>query len=223
MGLLKANQTSFKKGFTPWNKGKKGVMPTAWNKGIYGNKLSYITRKKIGLAGIGRKTTIETRKKLSKSLKGRIISDEWKKKLSNSHKGQIAWNKGLKGVSFETSKKMREAKILRPNKVFKDTSIELKVENELRIRKIDYQKQVSFCKVAVVDFYLPKHNLIIQVDGCYWHNCPIHSNKILKGKTERDLNQDKILKENGYIVSRFWEHEINESVEKCINKLNLKI
>jgi hypothetical protein len=30
----KAPITCFKKGFTPWNKGTKGKMPTVWNKGI---------------------------------------------------------------------------------------------------------------------------------------------------------------------------------------------
>lgn len=35
MALHTANQTSFKKGDTPWNKGTRGIM-VAWNKGITG-------------------------------------------------------------------------------------------------------------------------------------------------------------------------------------------
>lgn len=50
----------------------------------------------------------------------------------------------------------------------------------------------------------------------------------LKGKPgwrkdawKKDKRQDLVLKANGFKVYRFWEHEINESVEKCINRLVL--
>src|SRR3990167_7182742 len=41
----KENPTSFRKGQTPWNKGKIGVMPTPWNKSNgkgYINSLGYL-------------------------------------------------------------------------------------------------------------------------------------------------------------------------------------
>jgi hypothetical protein len=44
----KENPTSFKKGLIPWNKGKKGLMPTPWNKGIKGIHLSSKTEFKKG-------------------------------------------------------------------------------------------------------------------------------------------------------------------------------
>ena len=62
---------TFKKGLIPWNKGKKGVMPTPWNKGkkyprvgkarcrennpMYGKKHTEQAKKRIGKASKGNK------------------------------------------------------------------------------------------------------------------------------------------------------------------------
>lgn len=121
--------------------------------------------------------------------------------------------------SKETKKKMSEYMVLHPNRVFKDTSIELKTEEELRRRGVVYEKQVPLCKIAIVDFYLPEYRIVIQCDGCYWHNCPKHSKGKMGNRIIKTNNQDSVLKKNGIIVYRFWEHDINKSVERCINKI----
>ena len=124
------------------------------------------------------------------------------------------YNLGRK-QSPETIEKIRQWHIGNPNRKFKNTSIELKVEAELIKRGINYQKQVPLCKIAVVDFYLPEYRIVIQADGDYWHKYPF-------GK-ERDKKQDAVLTFNGFNVYRFWECEINKSVENCINRIfNLK-
>jgi len=152
--------------------------------------------------------------------KGKKASIETVEKLRKSHLGKVPWNKGLKGVHSEESlKKNREWHIENPNKVFKDTSIELLIEAELVGRGINFQKQVPLCKIARVDFYLPEYRVVIQADGCYWHNCPIHGRGDRKNCGERDAKQNAVLTFNGFNVYRFWEHEINESVEDCINRI----
>lgn len=183
--------------------------------------------------------TKEHRKNISKSLTNRIFSENHKKNLSisntgkhptqealenlsKSHLGQIPWNKNKTGVySKETLESMSKNKIEHPNKVFKDTKIELKVEEELKKRGINYKKQVSLCSIAIVDFYLPEYKIIIEADGCYYHNCPIHGSGEIKNCTKKDKNKDLILISNGYNIYRFWEHDINKSVEKCINTIVL--
>ena len=179
--------------------------------------------------------------------KGLKLSQEHIDNLVTSHLGQTAWNKGIKSsdetkkkisdyvtanpVSWwkgktrnsEAKKKMSISKIENPVLVFKDTSIEIKIENELIKRGINYQKQVPLCKVARVDFYLPEYRIVIQADGCYWHNCPIHGRGEIKNCSEKDKRQDNVLTFNGFNVYRFWEHDINNSVEECINKLDLTI
>lgn len=162
----------------------------------------------------------ETKLKMSVAKKGKKNShigipwtEESKLKMSNTNKGHF--------VSDETKDKIRQKCLNRKMRYFKDTSIEIKIENELIKRNIYYQKQVPLCKVARVDFYLPEYRIVIQADGCYWHNCPLHGKDKFTKSVEKDKHQDSVLTFHGFNVYRFWEHEINSSVEECINKINL--
>lgn len=58
----------------------------------------------------GKKLTDEHRKNISLSMKGNM-SDDHKLAISKTHKGKIPWNKGLKGISLETSMKISKSKI----------------------------------------------------------------------------------------------------------------
>lgn len=44
----------------------------------------------------------------------------------------------------------------------------------------------------------------------------------IRKRKEIDIKQNAILGLNGYKVVRFWEHQINESVENCIKQINLE-
>lgn len=230
----------------PWNKGIKMGPNPEHSARMTGRKLSPEHSKKIsdGLKGrvfsaehrrklseatkrqvhvYGRKQSKEFCELMSKIHKGKVISAEAKqkmreaklgKKLSAEHKAKI----GAAGIgrtfSDESKKKMSESRIalMASGKIkSKDTAIERKVEAELQKRNINYQKQVPICRVAIVDFYLPETKTVIQADGDYWHNLP--------RVRDRDARQSMVLVANGYRVYRFWEHEINESVENCINKI----
>ena len=143
--------------------------------------------------------------------KTKPATDERKKKISENHK-----KKGIKPPGFnqkhteKTKEKLRIARLLQ-KPISKDTSIEIKIEDELKLRNINYQKQVPLCKVAIVDFFLPEYKIIIQCDGDYWHNYP--------NGTEKDRKQDTILSSNGYKIYRFWEREINNSASLCVDKI----
>lgn len=97
----------------------------------------------------------------------------------------------------------------RQRKVYKDTSIELKTEEALKILGVEYIKQYDVPEILTVDFYLPEHNLIIEVDGCYWHNCPEHYPNNHKKKRGIDLVRTEMMRLSGYKVLRIWEHDIN--------------
>lgn len=158
----------------------------------------------------------ECNKKRQVSEKTRNILKDKNKLIMANKINRDRISKKLKGIkrSSITKQKMREWHINNPNRIFKDTGIELKMEEELKKRGINYEKQQPLCNIAIVDFLLPEYKIIIQCDGDYWHN-------LLKQK-DRDINQDNILKRNDYTIYRFWEHEINENIEECVNKLLIR-
>ena len=96
------------------------------------------------------------------------------------------------------------------------TSIELKVEEELVKRNINYKKQFPLVKITVVDFYLPDYKIAIYADGEFWHKSKWAEKQ---GTIEKDEKQNKTLAENGYNVFRFSESEINGSVGQCIDRV----
>ena len=68
-----------------------------------------------------------------------------------------------------------------------------------------------------VDIVILSARLAVFVDGCYWHQCPIHGtkpssnaafwkDKFLTNKA-RDVRQGARLKAAGWSVLRLWEHE----------------
>lgn len=174
------------------------------------------------------KHTEESKKKMSIIQSGRKLSKEHKKKLSIAHKGKMPTEEAkLKnrlshlGVkkSMETRKKMSEYRINHPNKVFRDTSIELAIQDELANRKILFIKQYSIPSVAIVDFYLPEFNIAIQCDGCYWHNCLEHYPNNRIEQRGKDVTQNAKMLARGIKVFRFWEHDIKISPKDCVDSL----
>lgn len=89
------------------------------------------------------------------------------------------------------------------------TSIEIKMADELSARGIDYIEQYNVGDRYVVDFYIPKYNIIIECDGDYWHNLP--------EVVAKDKRKNVYIKACGYSLYRFWEHEINTDVSACVD------
>lgn len=92
----------------------------------------------------------------------------------------------------------------------KNTSIEVKMQEELNKRGVKYETQHRIKNIAVVDIFI-EPNIVVQCDGDYWHSLQDHK--------DRDVKQDLELMFNGYIIYRFWEKHINKSVEKCVDKI----
>jgi len=188
--------------------------------GIYKRKpLTETHKRNIGIGGTGLKRSGIALLNISNTNK-KPWREERRQKMIESKIGNKNPMFG-KHPSIETSQKKRESMLRHPNRKFKETGIELKIEEELKNRGINHKKQVPLCKVAVVDFYLPDFGIIIQCDGCYWHNCPECKKGDLNRNKDKDVDQDAVLTSNGYKVYRFWEHSINKSPKKCIDKLGL--
>jgi very-short-patch-repair endonuclease len=71
------------------------------------------------------------------------------------------------------------------------------------------------------DFYLPDHNIIIEVDGDYWHGGPgvskyWHGVEVTK---ETDILKDSVAQERGYTIIRLWESQLNTDKKLIIDIL----
>ncbi len=79
------------------------------------------------------------------------------------------------------------------------------------------------------DLVFLRQQVAVFVDGCFWHGCPVHyvrprtknefwSNK-LSSNVERDRRQTLELENAGWRVVRLWEHEIFETPDKAVEKV----
>ncbi|MGH9584586.1 MAG: very short patch repair endonuclease [Bryobacteraceae bacterium] len=79
------------------------------------------------------------------------------------------------------------------------------------------------------DFVFDAERLIVFVDGCYWHGCPkcyraptsntVYWSEKFRRNKARDRRVNRALKSKGWQVVRFWEHEIQESPAKLVERI----
>lgn len=79
------------------------------------------------------------------------------------------------------------------------------------------------------DIVFLKARVVVFVDGCFWHGCPIHSVKPksntafwsakLQKNRERDAQVTATLEGLGWRVMRVWEHEIEVGTHEAVNRI----
>ncbi len=151
-------------------------------------------------------------------------------KLTKSHEGHPSWNSGKVDIySQETIEKISNAtkeqwknkeyrkfmeEIILPKarhkQVARISSIEIMIANELKKRNIEFIQQIMILNKYKIDFLIEDF-IVVEADGDYWHCLP--NIKI------KDDKRDAILKEKGFELFRFWEHEIRKDVSKCVDKI----
>lgn len=77
--------------------------------------------------------------------------------------------------------------------------------------------------VVKPDFIFRQARLAVFVDGCFWHQCPLHSTipdnnrefwqQKLRRNVERDKQANRALKAAGWRVLRLWEHELKDAAD----------
>lgn len=104
---------------------------------------------------------------------------------------------------------------------------------ELSIRKVlwskGYRYRLQNKLPGKPDLVFVTAKVAVFVDGCFWHRCPEHYTspktrsdfweKKIAGNVERDKKVCTKLKELGWMVLRFWEHEIENDVASCAEKV----
>lgn len=79
------------------------------------------------------------------------------------------------------------------------------------------------------DIAIQKYKIVVFVDSCFWHVCPIHGNnpksnkdywnKKLSRNQERDAEVNSYYQEKGWHIKRIWEHEIKKDLNEVVNEI----
>lgn len=104
-------------------------------------------------------------------------------------------------------------------------------KSEIALRKYLWRKGLKGYRINTKDLpgrpdIVYKYKKVaIFVDGCFWHKCPRcytepKSNREywipkIQKNLERDRRNDIALEKLGWIVLRIWEHEVEENIEEC--------
>ncbi|MFH0701351.1 MAG: NUMOD3 domain-containing DNA-binding protein [Candidatus Woesearchaeota archaeon] len=224
----------FKKGNVPVNKGKHPSEETRRKQSLSHLGIKYPNRKytysksafqKGHKINLGRhfpeefgKKIVETRRK-NNSYK---VSEETKIKQSLAKTGKRSSEETKRKLSAIWSKPeyQKLAKERRAKQVFplKDSLPEIKIQHFLKQLGIIFLAHKLITKIEhsyQCDIFIPSMNLIIEVDGDYWHGNISNSrfktlNKPQIATKELDFIRTKELIEKGFNVLRLWESEIKK-------------
>jgi len=109
----------------------------------------------------------------------------------------------------------------------KKSKLEIKFEIILNLLNINNTCQYNF-KGKLFDFYLEKYNILIEVDGDFYHCNPnskhkdvIYETQILTKKNDNFKNN--LCSKFNITLLRYWEKDINERPEWVISDLKEKL
>jgi G:T-mismatch repair DNA endonuclease (very short patch repair protein) len=168
----------------------------------------------------GKKHTKETKKKMRNSKKNFFKNGGKPSRLGIKHNAET-----IKKLSEKTKKMWIEGKF----KYFTFRSkLEIKIFEE--IKKIYENAKHSFhLSTKVFDVYVPEKNLLIEINGDYWHLNPAiykedhfdeYRNIYAKQLWENDARKMKLAQEAGFSTLTIWELDINnEGIESIIKNL----
>jgi len=84
--------------------------------------------------------------------------------------------------------------------------------------------RLKYSLMGKPDMIFPGPRVAVFVDGCFWHGCPEHgaqpktNRDFWERKLARNKERDEVVSANlcndGWIVLRFWEHEITQDCLK---------
>jgi len=227
-----------------------------WNKGLTQDdhdSIKSYSIKRLGKNNPIHKTTFEQRSKTNylNKLKSQNRNDELKKHIENIKIKTKSWyedhkNKEKYLIAYDNARhkqkenvnigvknyyiKYAKLGIPAPNKIFKISKPEKIIFDSLNELNIKFQHQFYVCGKSY-DFYLNDFNLIIEVNGIYWHahesifpdGNKIHPDKKISINEIRKLDEQKfnVVLNHGYKISILWENEFSdiESGKKLIKNL----
>ena len=102
------------------------------------------------------------------------------------------------------------------------------VARELWKRGIRYRRNVKTL-FGKPDIAIQKYRVVIFIDSCFWHSCPVHGNipksnveywnKKLERNRIRDEEVNDFYKRKNWHILRIWEHEIRDNPDLTIQNI----
>lgn len=147
-------------------------------------------------------------------------------KISRGTKGKAKPKPEGFGIGRIQSEKTREKmsnsaiqRILKDPENYHTSELEERFKLILDILDIEYKHFFFASSIKkIFDFYLPDYNLLIEVDGDFYHcNPKIYSNPVCKTQEiniKNDLVKNQWAQDNGYKLLRFWEDDINNNIKQ---------
>lgn len=105
---------------------------------------------------------------------------------------------------------------------------ELAIRRELHRRGLRFR--VNYSRLpGRPDIAFTRARVAVFVDGCFWHSCPDHGTlpknnrewwrAKLARNVERDAEKDVLLRERGWHVLHFWEHDNPVDVASMVERI----
>ena len=109
----------------------------------------------------------------------------------------------------------------------RDSAIELQLRRRLWRAGVRYRKNLRI--YGTPDIALRSRKIVIFVDSCFWHGCRFHcrrpksnvafwSAKIDRNR-QRDLKVTRFYRRRGWVVLRFWEHQLIGDLDACVDRV----
>lgn len=110
----------------------------------------------------------------------------------------------------------------------KPNKLEIAGEKILNKLGVFYITQALVANKFVVDAFIPILGVVVQWDGDYWHGYgvpagEVHPEARIRKRMRLDRSQDAYMKECGYTVLRFWEHEVTNDPQKVSEHIRAAI
>jgi DNA mismatch endonuclease (patch repair protein) len=110
---------------------------------------------------------------------------------------------------------------------------------EVKLRKLLFSNgirgyRIHFDLPGKPDIVFVKKKIAIFIDGCFWHKCPVDFQepetrkefwmKKINSNVERDKKINVQLQNMGWLVIRFWEHDVKKRPDEIVEviKKNLE-
>jgi len=134
----------------------------------------------------------------------------------------------MKGTLFMTDNMSKENRTKTMKAIRSQSKLENQITKELWRRGYRFRKNAKTL-FGKPDISIKKYKIVIFIDSCFWHVCPIHSNepksnqdywekKLLRNQ-QRDNEVNNYYISNGWNVKRIWEHEIKKDLNGVVEDI----